>query len=85
MPCLSACYQTDRQASVARLPAGSADWSAAQSTSSSAPTHALPLAASLAASGRAALGWREFVSGCGDEVWGNVLSGCARQGETLRR
>jgi hypothetical protein len=66
-------YQTERRASVARLAAASADWGAAQPASSTASSDVLPLAVSLAASGRAVLGWREFVLGSGDEVWGNVL------------
>jgi hypothetical protein len=66
-------YQTQRQAAGARLPSGTNAWGAAQAASSTASSDVLPLAAALAASGRAVLGWREFVLGSGEEVWGNVL------------
>ncbi|MCX8004390.1 MAG: immunoglobulin domain-containing protein [Burkholderiaceae bacterium] len=66
-------YQTNRRASVARLPAASNVWGSPQPASTTASLDVLPMAAALAASGRAVLGWREFVQGSGDEVWGNVL------------
>ncbi len=66
-------YLSNRQASVARVAAGSTDWTAAQPASTTASSDVQPMAAALAASGRAVLGWRELVPGSSYEVWGNVL------------